>query len=267
MSLCQSNSVQYSYASELLALISMAFAKTSVLHLQRRLMGPNLSGNYMKRMYLIIGACILVWVLFSVFAIAFQCGTTLPTHYRPGRCAGGALWYPVTITNALTDAALAFSFFPVLMDLAMQKQTKIKVACLLGMRLLSVCLSRDCHFTLTTGQSLRCDHCSDSNSCTQSTSGGSVPSFGVSRDPAADRHEPLHPHRRRPRSPQLLRKPHCQSIWNRDSRQRLRAQQRDWQPIQIVVWLEKAAVKYRRHIKEQQKWLWFTQTKSRATDI
>lgn len=107
-------------------------------------MGPNLTSKYMKHMYPIIGGCILAWVLFSVFAIALQCGTTFPAHYRPGRCAGGALWYPVTGTNALTDAALAFSFFPIIRDLAMQKQTKIKVVVLLGIRLLSVCLSHGC---------------------------------------------------------------------------------------------------------------------------
>ena len=239
----------------------------SVLHLQRRLMEPNLTSNYMKRISLIIGGCILAWVLFSVFAIALQCGTTLPAHYRPGRCAGGALWYPVTTTNALTDAALAFSFFPIIMDLTMQKQTKIKVACLLGIRLVSVCLSRGCYFTLTTRQSLHCDHCSDSNSCTQSTSSGSVPSHGVSCDPAADCNEPLYLHRCYSRSSQLLLKPHSRSIWDRDSRQWLRAQQRDWQPVQIVVWVEEAAVKYRRHIKERQKRLCFTQTKSPAIDI
>ena len=194
----------------------MAFAKMSVLHLQRRLTGPNINSNYMKCMYWILGGCILAWVLFGVFAIAFQCGLPLSTHYTPGRCAGGALWYPVIIINALTDVALAFSFFPVIMDLAMQKQTKIRVGCLLSIRLMSVCISPGCYFTLTTKQSLHCDHCSDCSSCTESTSGGSIPSHGVSCNPAANRDEPLNLHCRHSRPPQLLLEPCIWSIGDRD---------------------------------------------------
>ena len=126
---------QYSYIASLLALPSMACAKFSVLHLQKRLMGDSSSNRYMKRMYLIVGISILTWAVFSVIAIALQCGTTNAYRYKPQRCADGALWYPVTILNALTDAILTFSFTPVVLGLAMKKEQKIRVMLLFGTRL------------------------------------------------------------------------------------------------------------------------------------
>lgn len=112
----------------------MACAKFAVLHLQKRLTGNNSSNDYMNRMYPIVGGSILVWALFSILAIAFQCGATKPEYYQSSRCENGALWYPVTILNALTDVVLAFSFVPVLLSLDMRRERKTKLILLFSIR-------------------------------------------------------------------------------------------------------------------------------------
>lgn len=114
----------------------MALAKFSVLQLQRRLCGIQSTSRYIEVMYWVLAVVITAWTLFSIFALAFQCGATSPQIYEPGRCSDGALWYPVTIINAVTDAALAFSFNPVIMKLVTRKQLKVKIMVLLGTRIL-----------------------------------------------------------------------------------------------------------------------------------
>lgn len=114
----------------------MALAKFSVLQLQRRLCGLQPASRYIKLMHRALAVAIIIWTIFGVFALAFQCGTVNPQVYEPERCANGALWYPVTIGNAVTDAALAFSFSPIIMVLSARMQTKVKVVILLGARLL-----------------------------------------------------------------------------------------------------------------------------------
>lgn len=87
-------------------------------------------------MFAILSGFIAIWAVFSVFALAFQCGTTRPHRYQPSQCGYGAVWYPVTVLNALTDAALAFSFNPIIAKLAARRQMKVKVMSLLGSRIL-----------------------------------------------------------------------------------------------------------------------------------
>jgi hypothetical protein len=128
--------LQFSYSGSILAIVSMALTKFSVLQLQRRLCGLQPASRYIKVMHRALAVAIVIWTIFSVFALAFQCGTVSPQIYEPDRCANGALWYPVTIVNAVTDAALAFSFSPIIMALSARTQTKVKVIVLLGARLL-----------------------------------------------------------------------------------------------------------------------------------
>jgi hypothetical protein len=127
---------QLSYSASILAIISMALTKFSVLQLQRRLCGLQPTSRYIKVMHRALAVAIVIWTIFSVFALAFQCGTVSPQIYQHDRCANGALWYPVTILNAVTDAALAFSFSPIIMALSARTRTKVKVIALLGARIL-----------------------------------------------------------------------------------------------------------------------------------
>jgi hypothetical protein len=117
----------------------MGCAKFSVFHLMLRV-----SVQGMRRVYpfgcVVIGA----WTIFSVFALAFECGRTNPWVYTPERCAGkGALWYPIVISNILTDGALAFLFAPVAWKLQMGLTQRLTVAALFGFRLMYV--APDCH--------------------------------------------------------------------------------------------------------------------------
>lgn len=113
----------------------MALSKFSVLQLQRRICGIQSTSRYIHIMYWALAGAIVLWTAFSVFALAFQCGTTSPQTYQPDRCMDGVLWYPVTVLNAITDAALAFSFNPIILKLATKMRMKVKVMLLLGTRI------------------------------------------------------------------------------------------------------------------------------------
>jgi len=118
----------------MIAVLSMACSKISVLHLMRRL-----STQGMQRVYPFALAGIGVWTIFSVFALAFQCGATNPWVYSPAKCAGqGAVWYPVIILNILTDAMLSFLFAPIALRLQLGLAQRLTVTVLFGLRLLYV---------------------------------------------------------------------------------------------------------------------------------
>lgn len=111
----------------------MTCAKLSVLHLVRRLISKNSS---MHRVYPVVFASIIVWLVFSVFAIAFECDSPHQI-YKPDRCAGrGAVWYPIIIFNAITDALLAFLFTPVVWNLQMPQGQKLTVCSLFAIRIM-----------------------------------------------------------------------------------------------------------------------------------
>lgn len=92
----------------------------------------------MKMMYWVLAGSVTGWIVFSIFAIALQCGTSDPHIYKPAKCADGVLWYPVTIMNLMTDAALAFSLSPIILKLSANQATKLKIMILLGLRILYV---------------------------------------------------------------------------------------------------------------------------------
>lgn len=116
----------------------MAFAKFSVLQLQRRLCSIQPASRYIKIMYWVLAGSVTAWTVFSIFAIALQCGTSNPHVYEPAKCADGVLWYLITIMNLVTDAALAFSLSPIILKLSANQGTKLKIMILLGLRTLYV---------------------------------------------------------------------------------------------------------------------------------
>lgn len=114
----------------------MACAKMSVVMLMYRLASRN---SYMDRVYHAASLFIAVWTVFSLLALALQCGTRRPWVYTPERCSnGGAVWYPIIILNILSDAALGFLFTPVLWNLNMARFQRAMVTGLFGMRILYV---------------------------------------------------------------------------------------------------------------------------------
>jgi hypothetical protein len=112
----------------------MSLAKSSVLQLQRRLCGIQPRSRYIKVMYWGLLGTIIIWTLFSIFGLAFQCGTTSSHAYAAEKCSNGSLWYAVAAVNAITDAALAFSFSPIILRLSAKTRTKVKIMMLLGGR-------------------------------------------------------------------------------------------------------------------------------------
>jgi hypothetical protein len=112
----------------------MSLAKLSVLQLQRRLCGIQPRSRYIKIMYWGLLGTIVIWTLFSTLGLAFQCGADSPHAYRSERCSNGSVWYAVTAVNAITDAALAFSFSPIILRLSAKTRIKVKIMMLLGGR-------------------------------------------------------------------------------------------------------------------------------------
>lgn len=127
-----------SYASQLLAIFSMACAKFSVVHLMQRLSAHKSS---LHRLYHFANGAIGFGFVFSILALAFQCRLPRPWIYTPGRCAGfGTLWYPVIILNIFTDFGLAFLFAPVLAKLNMRLGQRLTVIALFAIRVVYVSL-------------------------------------------------------------------------------------------------------------------------------
>jgi hypothetical protein len=125
---------QFSYASSILAILSMSLAKLSVLQLQRRLCGIQPRSRYIKIMYWGLFGTIIIWTLFSTFGLAFHCGAARPDVYAAEKCSNGSLRYAIATVNATTDAALAFSFSPIILTLSAKTRTKVKIMMLLGAR-------------------------------------------------------------------------------------------------------------------------------------
>jgi hypothetical protein len=111
----------------------MACAKMSVVTLMRRLSSRTSS---LTRVYDAASLFIAGWTVFSVFALAFQCGSTRPWIYAPNRCLNkGAIWYPIIIFNILSDAVLAFLVAPVLWKLNMARFQRTIVVGLFAIRI------------------------------------------------------------------------------------------------------------------------------------
>jgi len=78
---------------------------------------------------------LIVYCLVAFFLIGFQCQLPRPWVLSPAHCSThGAVYYPLTISNILTDALLAFWIIPVLWGLQMSQHTKRVVMWLFGSR-------------------------------------------------------------------------------------------------------------------------------------
>jgi hypothetical protein len=117
----------------MLAIIVMAAAKISVVHLMMRL------SQRRSRIHTachIASGVVALWTVLSILSLALQCSMPDPWVYLPQKCVGsGALWYPVVILNLLTDAALAFLFTPTLWRLKMSLTQRLTITSLFGLRI------------------------------------------------------------------------------------------------------------------------------------
>lgn len=123
---------KWDYAGQIMGVVVQTFAKVSVALLIQRL--DSKASTY-RTCQIVIGI-VLCWFLFSVFAIAFQCGMPSPWIFTFEKCAaGGKLWYPIIVFNILTDAILALFFLPVIWKLQMSRSQRATVASLFGIRI------------------------------------------------------------------------------------------------------------------------------------
>lgn len=96
--------MQFIYVSQLLQIFILGTCKISVAWLITRLSPLNL----VIRTCQITGALSLVYLLFSEFAIAFQCDFPRPYIYTPSHCVGnGAMYYTTNALNIITDLPLS----------------------------------------------------------------------------------------------------------------------------------------------------------------
>jgi hypothetical protein len=77
------------------------------------------------------------WGVFSLLAVAFQCGLPHPWIFNPTTCATkGAMMYPVIIMNIITDVILGTWILPTLWKLLMDQERRVMVVVLFGSRLM-----------------------------------------------------------------------------------------------------------------------------------
>lgn len=125
------------YAADLFFLFAMLLAKLSIVRMVYRFAPKS---GIAKGRLLFLQISIACWGVFSIFAIAFQCGMPMPWLYVPDRClASGALWYPALIWSTITDAWLAVCALPALPDMQLTTKQRQITTGLMGSRFL-VCI-------------------------------------------------------------------------------------------------------------------------------
>ena len=123
--------IQWIYCVHLLSILSMTFAKVSVVLLMRRITQAT------TRIWdIVMGSCCL-WGVFSFLAFAFQCGLPKPWVYEPLQCTTrGKLQYPIIVLNIVTDVILSVGMLPSLWKLKAPFETRVTVMILFALRLL-----------------------------------------------------------------------------------------------------------------------------------
>ncbi|KAF2761966.1 hypothetical protein EJ05DRAFT_482769 [Pseudovirgaria hyperparasitica] len=123
---------QWVYINQLLSILCQCFAKFSVIFLVIRLDTRPSTWIWSR----VLSAAIVIWTVFSVFTIAFQCGFPDPWIQSHDRCAAhGSLYYAIISLNIATDGFLAFFFIPAIWKLQMRAMTKRTVTLLFASRL------------------------------------------------------------------------------------------------------------------------------------
>lgn len=116
------------YAAQLLQIAAMAFAKLSSAFLVERV-APQ-SRKQRGFLFGMVG----VWIVYSLFAFAFQCGLPNPWRFDPTKCAHGGPLFTIIILNMVSDVVLAGWIYPILRPLSMDRARRINVALLFGSR-------------------------------------------------------------------------------------------------------------------------------------
>ncbi|TVY87234.1 hypothetical protein LAWI1_G008030 [Lachnellula willkommii] len=119
------------YCVHLFSILSMTFAKVSVVLLMKRI---TLTAE--RSWGIVLVSCCL-WGVFSFLAFAFQCGVPDPWVYVPSQCTTrGKLQYPVIVLNIVTDVILSVGMLPTVWKLRAPLETRVTVMILFALRLL-----------------------------------------------------------------------------------------------------------------------------------
>jgi rhodopsin domain-containing protein len=80
---------------------------------------------------------ILIWSLFSILAVLFQCQFPHPYVLIPSQCSShGDIYYPIIVLNILTDAALAVWILPTLLTLKIKGGERLLAMAVFSARIL-----------------------------------------------------------------------------------------------------------------------------------
>ncbi|OJJ55951.1 hypothetical protein ASPSYDRAFT_182875 [Aspergillus sydowii CBS 593.65] len=135
---------KFAFAAQILLILVLSLSKLSTILLVWKLT-PN---NSLRRTCTITAGIVLVWAVFSIFAIAFQCQMPNPWLYASGRCAGdGALFYPIGVLNILTELILVGLPFAMMRSVQMALNKRVKILgsfttriCVVGLAIAHVAL-------------------------------------------------------------------------------------------------------------------------------
>ncbi|KAK7182293.1 hypothetical protein DPSP01_007004 [Paraphaeosphaeria sporulosa] len=124
------------YAGEILGLAAQYWAKASFLQLCERVAPRK------QKHYNIVFGMVTFWGVFSILAIALQCGLPDPWVFNPEDCpTKGMMYYPVIIMNIITDLILGTWILPTLWKLLMDQDRRILVVMLFGSRIIVACVA------------------------------------------------------------------------------------------------------------------------------
>ena len=124
------------YAAELTGIVAIGCGKLSAALLSKRaiLIKPHYFYSFI--------VAVAVWILFSLFATAFQCRLPDPWTGLPSNCPSkGNVQYAVTIFNMITDIILSVWVIPPVWKVNMSKPDRIVVIILFGTRIMCVQIS------------------------------------------------------------------------------------------------------------------------------
>ena len=125
---------KFYYASELLLILSVAFAKASVTLL---IVAIKPGGGVLRGCYALV-AVVVLWAVSSFFALAFQCALPRPWDSADtGRCINqqGLLDF-IGVVNILTDIAVIVLSFFLMRNVQVSSYKRFQVVGLFGCRIM-----------------------------------------------------------------------------------------------------------------------------------
>lgn len=115
-------------AAQLLEIFTISLAQLSSAFLIDRV------APQVQRVRTGLYAMVSAWAVYSVFAIAFRCGTATEWASSTHRCTRSEPLIAVIAGNIVTDIFLAFWLFPTLSALSLDKEKRITAMALFGLR-------------------------------------------------------------------------------------------------------------------------------------